>query len=578
MLKPLLPMLLLSLLLFVAISLVGLVSPILSEKMVDGYLKAEDPQASMLPGFLLVLGGMLMCTLVSRLLGMLRSFVSAKVGAKAITRLRTDVFDKVQKLSLEGITKRTVGELMKRVSEDTNQIRMFLINDFGQFVEILVTFSAIAAILLVNDAGKNTHLFLFIFLPALPCAFLFYLFHKRLHRIYGAQWKRESDAGSLMHDIFSGIRVVKSFGREKEEMARYDKAVSSVREMQKKNELFWAIFSPCLNFLLCTGEFFILFFVGNKILDGTMTLGEMTKFSAYAAMIYTPMRMMAFLPRRIYAAMTSLGKIYDVIEDPNVLPEAAEPEDVALSGKVELHDVSFGYEEGRQVLKHIDLSIEPGEMVGIVGRSGVGKTTLVNLVMRLYDPDEGSVTIDGHDVKNLSPACLRRTVGAVLQETFLFSGSVRDNIAYGKPEATGEEIIAAAKIAGAHDFIMKMQDGYDTQIGEKGNTLSGGERQRIAIARALLLDPKILILDEATSALDTETEKQIQEALQKLIEGRTTVAIAHRLSTLRNATRIVVLEDKGIAEEGTHEELMRNDKGIYYSLVMAQRKMSTKRK
>ena len=487
--KPLLPMLALSLFLFVSISLIGLISPMLSEKLVDGYLKSENPDASMLPGYLLVLGGMLLCTLSSRLLGMFRSFISAKMGAKAITRLRADVFDKVQKLSLEGIHKRTVGELMKRVSEDTNQIRMFLVMDLGQFVELAVTFAAIAVILLINDAGKNTHLFLFIFLPALPCALLFYLFHRRLHRIYNTQWKRESDADSLMHDIFSGIRVVKSFGKEKEEMARYDKAITSVKEMQKKNELFWSIFSPCLNFLLCTGEFFIIFFVGNKILDGSMTLGEMTKFSAYASMIYTPMRMMAFMPRRIYAAITSLNKIYDVIEDPNILPEAAEPEDVDLSGKVELHDVSFGYEEGKQVLRHIDLTIKPGEMVGIVGRSGVGKTTLVNLIMRLYDPNEGSITIDGHDVRNLAPACLRHTVGAVLQETFLFSGTVRDNIAYGKPEATGEEIIAAAKMAGAHDFIMKMQDGYDTQIGEKGGTLSGGERQRIAIARALLLDP-----------------------------------------------------------------------------------------
>jgi ATP-binding cassette subfamily B protein len=247
--------------------------------------------------------------------------------------------------------------------------------------------------------------------------------------------------------------------------------------------------------------------------------------------------------------------------------------DHEIDGTITLDDVSFGYDKTQMVLKHISAEIHPGEMVGIVGKSGVGKSTLINLVMRLYDVTEGAIRIDGLDIRDISQESLRSQIGVVLQETFLFSGTIYDNIAYAKPTATRDEVITAAKIAGAHSFIMKLPNAYNTKVGERGHTLSGGERQRVAIARALLHNPKILILDEATASLDTETEKQIQDALQKLIADRTTLAIAHRLSTLRNATRILVLDKGELAEMGTHEELMRK-KGIYYGLVMAQRQMS----
>ena len=575
MLKPLLPLLLLSLLPFLVISLLGLISPAISKELVNGYLKNQSADASYLPGYLLVVLALLGVTVLLRLLSALRSALSAKIGSMAIVNLRSAVFEKVQNLSLAGVNKRTVGELMQRIGEDTAVIRTFLVSDLGDILEKVVTFAAIAVLLVWLDVQNSTLISVFIIIPAIPCLIAYRLFQRRIHRMFRAQWQVTARAGSVLHDIFSGIGVVKSYGREKDEIDRYDASITAVKKVQKRNELFWAVFSPMISFLITTGEFFVLFLVGSRILGGTMTFGDMTQYSAYASMIYTPLRSMAFIPRRVTRAMTSLSRIFDVMEDEDVLPLDPHPESAVLRGEVTLENVSFGYEAGKQVLKHIDLTVKPGEMIGLVGRSGVGKSTLVNLVMRLYDAEEGRVLLDGVDIRTLDKESLHRAVGAVLQDTFLFSGTIAANIAYAKPGATGEEIVAAAKLAGAHDFIMRLQDGYDTQVGEKGCTLSGGERQRIAIARALLHDPKILILDEATSALDTETEKQVQEALSKLIEGRTTIAIAHRLSTLRNATKIVVLDNKRIAEIGTHEELLRL-KGIYYSLVMAQRQMMKK--
>ena len=578
MLRPSLPLLIFSVFLFLGFSAAGLIPPVLSKQMVDGYLKNADAGSAQVLPYLLVVLAFFGVTVLQRLISGVRFYVTSYIGAKTTERLRASVFEKVQELSLAGVNRRTAGELMQRVSSDTDVIGNFLANTLGHVIEQAAFLLAIAVIFLVRDFTVDTRLFLLVFIPVIPGVILFKLFHKRIHRIYHMLWQVSAKASSRMHDIFSGIKVVKSYGREEDEIGRYDRSITGVRIIEKRNETFWAIFSPFVNLMLCAGEFFIIYFIGSKVLGGDLTLGEMTMYSSYAAMIYGPLRTMTFLPRMITRMLTSLSKIYDVMNDQDVTTHAAQPKEIKVGGRVTLKDVTFGYVPGKDVLRHIDLDVRPGEMIGLVGKSGVGKSTLTNLVMRLYDADEGQVLIDGVDVKELSPESLRLTVGAVLQETFLFGGSVRQNIAYAKPDATGEEIIAAAKRAGAHEFIMKMPDGYDSYVGEKGNTLSGGEKQRIAIARALLLDPKILILDEATSSLDTKTEKQIQDALSRLIEGRTTIAIAHRLSTLRNATRIIVLDDRRIAEQGTHEELMRNENGIYYGLVMAQRTMSQKRK
>ncbi len=569
--KPYRWMLLLSILLFLSVSLLQLVSPYLSGILVDEYIRADKMPA--LGAFATIIFTIFGVSVFQKILTVLRGLVTIRMGEGVIVRLRKQIFEKINKLSLGCIRRRTTGELMQRVNSDTEVIRDFITREMATVVEQVLVLVSVTLIVFLYD----WRLALLVLVPVPLVMFLYMTFHKFIRRMYHRQWKMNAKSNTILHDIFAGIREVKAYGTEERETKRYDGAITEERKIQIRNEVFFGKVQPILSFLMGIGQYLLLYYAGKSILTGNgMSYGELTRFTSYVTMVYGPLRYMTTLPRRLVRTATAFSNILDLIEDDDVMEEATEATDLNITGHIVMNDLAFSYDSEREILHDINLDIRPGEMIGLVGRSGVGKTTLINLIMRMYETNKGSLTIDGVDIRNISKESLRKGIGAVLQETYLFSGSIYDNIVYAKPTASKDEVIAVAKTAGAHDFIVKMPDGYNSYVGERGSTLSGGERQRIAIARALLRDPKILILDEATSSLDTETEAKVQEALSELIKGRTVIAIAHRLSTLRNANRIIVLDRGTVAEQGTHEELMHKG-GIYYGLVMAQREMNTRK-
>ena len=565
--KPYKWMLLGSVVLFFVVSAINLITPELNRILVDDYIRSEE--AVTLGAFALVILSIFGVQVLQRAVSAVRNWFLIVAGNKVVLRLRALVFEKIQLLSISRISKRTAGELMNRVTNDTGRIRMFIVNQVASILEEVLLFVAVGTALFIYD----WRLALLIILPTPFIIVANRALRGSMGKLFHRNWERQSQSNTVLHDIFSGIRVVKSYGMEHRESKRFEEYAAAEKETQLRIETKWAYINPLLSFLMGFGEFILLYYAGNAILGGTMTLGEMSKFSAYAAMIYSPLQFLASLPRQLMMASTSITKVFEILDEQIDVADKKNAVDLDIQGNIEIENACFGYDEAAEVLRDITLSIKPGDFVGLVGKSGVGKSTLINLVMRMYDVDEGSIKIDGVDIRDISQHSLRSQIGVVLQETFLFNGTIFQNIAYAKENATREEVIAAAKAAGAHSFIIKLTDGYDTWVGEKGCSLSGGEKQRIAIARALLHNPKILILDEATASLDTETEKQIQNSLAALSKERTTIAIAHRLSTLRNATRLVVLDRGQIAETGTHDELIEK-KGIYYDLVMAQREMS----
>lgn len=562
---------------FLAAVGVNLLFPKINQILVDGYIENTDMKNSIAAGqgkevlfmFLLVLLSMFGAYILQYVVSVIRNIMMLHIGTDLIISLRKKIFDKIQQMSLSSISRRTTGELIRRVTSDTAQVENFISGQLPNLLNQVFLLIVITAILFSYD----WKLALVIIIPVPIAAVAMRRFWAFTHKIYHKQWEADSKASSVLFDIFSGIRVVKSYGTEDKEYRRYEQAIHKEMELQIKNETLYCMIHPFLGFILQIGSFFLLYYTASHMLDQTMSYGQASQFVSYVSYIYGPIGWLAGLPRIITRTYTSLVKLFDVLEEKPDVSDDEDAIDLTINGEITFNNVSFGYDETGDVLKHIDLTVKPGEMVGIVGRSGVGKSTLINLVMRLYDVTDGDIQIDGVDIRKISQHSLRSQIGAVLQETFLFSGTVYNNIAYAKPGCTHQEVIEAAKLSGAHDFIVKLPDAYNTKVGEKGHTLSGGERQRVAIARALLRDPKILILDEATASLDTETEKSIQDSLERLIKDRTTIAIAHRLSTLRNATKLVVLDKGTVAEVGTHEELLQK-KGIYYGLVMAQRQMS----
>ncbi len=576
MIRPRLGWVFLTFVLFLVTSALNLILPRIQAVLVDGYLNSSDP-AAVLAEFLSVIwivASMALVRIAIVLTSILRNNVLSSISLRTMADLRHQVYSKIQSLSVAGISNHSAGDLINRVSRDTSMIANFLSSQAPNLIEQILTIILIGAFLFY----QSWQLGLMIFLPTPFVIIIFRMVWKRNYKYYSRQWVENSASNSVLHDTFQGVRVVKVFGTEKKEIEKYDKAILAQRNTAYRNEKAWAKVVPFAEFLLQIGSFFLLYYVGSEILKENMTIGELTMLSSYVSLIYAPLRSMANIPAILQYVMTSVARVFEVLEEEPDVADREDAKELDIQGQIDIDRIWFGYDENYNILEDVSVSVGPGEMLGIVGKSGAGKSTLINLIMRLYDVRRGQIRIDGVDIRDISQHSLRSQIGVVLQETFLFAGSVYENIAYAKPEATFEEVMAAARFANAHSFIMKLPDGYNTKVGEKGYTLSGGERQRISIARAILHDPKILILDEATSALDTETEKMVQDALARLCENRTTIAIAHRLSTLRNATKLLVLDQKTVAEVGTHEELVAKEGGIYRSLVLAQREMSAMRK
>ena len=513
----------------------------------------------------LYLGGLFGAAMLAWILGWLRTYILALVSERIGRDLRTTTYEHLLGLSLEYFGGKRTGDLMARIGSETDRINVFLSLHLLDFATDVLMIAMTSVILF----SINPWLALVTLLPLPFIAYLIHTVRDRLRTGFEKVDRVWAEVTNVLADTIPGIRVVKAFAQEKREAGRFQEANKHNLALNDKLNRTWSLFSPTVTLMTEIGLLVVWGFGIWQISKGDITVGVLTAFLAYIGRFYTRLDSMSRIVSVTQKAAAGAKRIFDILDHVSSVPEPSRPVHLGqVEGRITLKQASFRYGT-RAVTRDVDLVIEPGEMVGLVGHSGSGKSTLVNLICRFYDVSEGAVFIDGVDVRSIPVAEYRRHIGLVLQEPFLFFGTIAENIAYGKPDATRAEIIAAARAAHAHEFILRLPHGYDSLVGERGQGLSGGERQRISIARALLIDPKILILDEATSSVDTETEKEIQKALDNLVRGRTTIAIAHRLSTLRKADRLVVMDRGRVVETGPHDALMATE-GHYYKLYQAQ--------
>lgn len=483
-----------------------------------------------------------------------QSYLAESVSQSIAFDFRNDLYNKIQALSFSYHDRTQTGQLMIRATDDVEKVRMFIGQGLLMTVQAVVLLVGSMAVLFATNARLTL-----VVLPILPLAFaMFTVFGRLSQPLFTEVQARLSRLNTTLQESLAGIRVVKAFVREPHQQAKFDRSAEDLMRQQLKISTIFSVLFP-LTFLVANlGQAAVMYFGGEQIIGGTLTLGEWQKFSLYLMYVFFPMGMLGMIITQLAQASASANRIFEILDAESDVKDRPGAEPLPpVDGCIEFDNVSLRYFGGGEpVLREVNFTAEPGQTVALLGATGSGKSSIINLIPRFYDVTEGRILIDGHDVRDVSLDSLRAQIGIVLQDATLFTGSIRENIAYGKPEATQEEVEEAARAAAAHDFIMSFPQGYDTPVGERGATLSGGQKQRVAIARALLMDPRILILDDSTSSVDVITEHRIQQALDRLMHGRTSFVIAQRISTVRNADQILVLEQGRIVAQGKHEDLM----------------------
>lgn len=541
-----------------------LLPPYLTRVMIDDVLQPGGNHDLLL---WLVLG-LLVLQILHVGLTVWRNWLTINVSGRFTSGVRDDLFAHLKKLPIDYFDKHQTGRLMTRINQDTDELQG-LFSQMTTFAFNLIVVLGIGIALFSMDPSLG--LYVLIPTPFVMVAAYFYYRYMRPHfrRFWLSRWR----LNAMLNTFLAGVRVVKAFAQEDEEEARYHRRNDEMLQTRLQVDLAWSKFFPLISFAFGAGGLIIRYAGGRAVLDDRISLGTLMAFLSYLGMFYGPLSNLTHVSQAMNRFLTISQRTFELLDEAEQAQPVRPVRNPAISGSIAFDHVTFGYDPYFPVISDVSFEVNPGEMVGIVGHSGAGKTTLVNLLCRFYDVTRGAIRIDGVDLRDLSMEEIRQQIGMVLQSPYLFQGTLAQNIAYGKPGATQAAIIRAAKAANAHDFITALPEGYDTIVGEGGSGLSGGERQRISIARAILHDPRILILDEATSSVDTETERQIQEALSELVKGRTTIAIAHRLSTLYNADRILVLNQGKLEEQGTPKQLIENQ-GAFYNLVQMQSQLA----
>nr|WP_229445168.1 ABC transporter ATP-binding protein [Massilia sp. Leaf139] len=564
--KPYKIQLLMGFLLMLGSTAAHMIPPYLTKPLMDNVLiPYQNGQTIDVSLVYLYMGGLFGASVLAWALGWGKTYVLALASERISADLRSTTYEHLLRLSLEYFGGKRTGDLMSRIGSGSDRISVFLSLHLLDFLSDVLLIIMTGVILF----SMNPWLALVTLVPLPFIAWMIHIVRDRLRTGFEKIDRVWGEVTNVLADTIPGIRVVKAFAQEKREAVRFREANKHNLAVNDKLNRVWSLFSPTVSLLTELGLLVIWIFGIWQVSQGDITVGTLTAFIAYSGRFYVKLDSMSRIVSVTQKSASAAKRIFDILDHVSSVPDPVNPVKVQkVQGNIELREVGFRY-GNRAVNRGISLNIKAGEMVGLVGHSGSGKSTLVNLICRFYDVAEGAILLDGVDIRSFAVADYRRNIGLVLQEPFLFFGTIAENIAYGKPDATREEIIAAARAAHAHEFILRLPQGYDSMVGERGQGLSGGERQRISIARALLIDPPILIMDEATSSVDSETEKEIQKALDNLVQGRTTIAIAHRLSTLHRADRLVVLDRGVVVEEGSHDELMARE-GAYHRLYEAQ--------